>query len=152
MIWHKKLNVFAPLPPLASVWTLKEVLAISQSFLDRVVIFIFCDATHSSSAVLESWHSSDTTCFMGRRQNWNTKKLWKNFLIQGRGWKKKQKIPNFNLGGSRFGQAQPKPRLSWAEWLYFQLIQPPPPTHPHSLEKVYFSAEDNLVSEVEYSR
>ena len=23
-------------------------------------------------------------------------------------------------------QAQPKPQLSWAEWLYFQLIQPPP--------------------------
>ena len=30
-----------------------------------------------------------------------------------------------------FCQAQPKPQLSWAEWLYFQLIQPPTPaTHP----------------------
>ena len=27
-------------------------------------------------------------------------------------------------------QAQPKPQLSWAEWLYFHLIQPPPPTRP----------------------
>ena len=27
-------------------------------------------------------------------------------------------------------QAQPKPQLSWAQWLYFQLIQPPTPTHP----------------------
>ena len=27
-----------------------------------------------------------------------------------------------------FCQAQPKPQSSWAEWLYFQLIQPP--THP----------------------
>ena len=24
-----------------------------------------------------------------------------------------------------FFKAQPKPQLTWAEWLYFQLIQPP---------------------------
>ena len=41
-------------------------------------------------------------------------------------------------------QAQPKPQLSWAEWLYFQLIQPPPPPPG----KVYFSAGANLVSKV----
>ena len=39
-------------------------------------------------------------------------------------------------------QAQPKPQLSWAEWLYYQLIQPsynPPPPG-----KVYFAAGANL--------
>ena len=39
----------------------------------------------------------------------------------------------------RYCQAQPKPQLSWAEWLYFQLIQPPPPPPG----KVYFSAGAN---------
>ena len=33
-------------------------------------------------------------------------------------------------------QAQPKPQLSWGEWLFFKLIQPP----PHTPGKVYFSA------------
>ena len=42
-------------------------------------------------------------------------------------------------------QAQPKPQLSWAEWLYFQLIQPPPPPPG----KVYFSAGANSVSRVD---
>ena len=37
-----------------------------------------------------------------------------------------------------FCQAQRKPQLSWAEWLYFQLIQPPTPRHPPG--KVYFAA------------
>ena len=37
----------------------------------------------------------------------------------------------------------PQYQLSWAEWLYFQLIQPPPPG------KVYFSRGANLVSKVE---
>ena len=41
-------------------------------------------------------------------------------------------------------QAQPKPRLSWAEWLYFQLSQPP--------VKVYFPALAQLKSIVELSR
>ena len=43
-----------------------------------------------------------------------------------------------------FCQAQPKPQLSWTEWLYFQLIQPP--------GKVYFPAGANLESKVEQSR
>ena len=41
-----------------------------------------------------------------------------------------------------FCQAQPKPQLSWAEWLYFQLIQTPPTTHPTG--KVYFPAGANF--------
>ena len=44
------------------------------------------------------------------------------------------------------------PQLSRPEWLYFQLIQPPPPTPTHPPGKVYFSAGANLVSIVEQSR
>ena len=38
-------------------------------------------------------------------------------------------------------QAQHKPQLSWAEWLYFQLIQPHTPTHPgkFNLQLVWLS-------------
>ena len=59
------------------------------------------------------------------------------------------KMSNVKISSSRilsvyqpniFCQAQPKPQLNWAEWLYFQLIQPPP---PRSL---------NLVSKFEQSR
>ena len=49
-----------------------------------------------------------------------------------------------------FCQAQPKPQLSWAEWLYFQLIQPPP--HPYPPGKVYFPALAQVKSMVEISR
>ena len=51
---------------------------------------------------------------------------------------------NFEKIKYPYCQAQPKPQLSWAEWLYFQLIQPP--------GKVYFSAGANLVSKVKQIR
>ena len=38
-----------------------------------------------------------------------------------------------------FCQAQPNPQLSWAEWLYFQLIQPPPPTPTPTRESLFHS-------------
>ena len=46
-------------------------------------------------------------------------------------------------------QAQPKPQLSWADWLYFQLIQP---STPHPPGKVYFPALALVKSMVELSR
>ena len=46
-------------------------------------------------------------------------------------------------------QAQPKPQLSWAKWLYFQLIQH---THPHPPGKVYFLALALVKTILEHSR
>ena len=58
----------------------------------------------------------------------------------------KDRILIFELCGTRyrFCQVQPKPQLSWAHWLYFQLIQPLPPQPG----KVYISAGPNSVSKV----
>ena len=56
--------------------------------------------------------------------------------------------------------AQAQAKLSWAEWLYFQLIQPPPSNYtpptkapqPNPTRKVWFQAGDNLVGNVKQSR
>ena len=57
-----------------------------------------------------------------------------NFLI----WiKYRHTFGVFRSMACNYCQAQPKAQLSWAEWLYFQLIQPTPTPHPR---KVYFAA------------